>query len=303
VKPTGNTIEGRELHSAHTFHIPVLGTGFTIDTPRTSVVDYGTVFGVEVDDFGRTDVVVFNGIVDVAYSHSSVDAEYQVSKQRLYMGEAVRVDERGTLSRIVSLSSDRFAATRDETAAVRSRAPLISAVRDNIDRDDSWNFYEIVPEGMREDAKAYVDRLGHEWNGLDTNGMPAYLLGGDYVKTFNDDKNIRGNEVFVTLDRPAMLYVLFDDRQEPPKWLREGFVDTRDDIGVDETRHVFKDGMVYDAPGPEVGPGVSVERPHSIWKRAVRKPGVVRLGPTGSDDWNWNLNMYGIVAVPLAGSR
>ena len=66
---------------------------FTIDTPRTSVVDRGTIFGLEVDDFGRTDVVVFSGMVDLTYSSDLVNSSRaQLSKQRLYMGDAVRVD-------------------------------------------------------------------------------------------------------------------------------------------------------------------------------------------------------------------
>ena len=62
--------------------------------------------------------------------------------------------------------------------------------------------------------------------------MPAYLVGGDYVKTFNNDKFSK-IEVYVTLVRPAYLYVLFDKRGVPPKWLRDEFEFTGDDIGVD----------------------------------------------------------------------
>ncbi|MFH1923466.1 MAG: hypothetical protein ABIP48_26700 [Planctomycetota bacterium] len=50
MKPTGNTIEGRELRSAHTFHIPVLGTGFTIDTPlRVARYGIGSVISLADD--------------------------------------------------------------------------------------------------------------------------------------------------------------------------------------------------------------------------------------------------------------
>jgi hypothetical protein len=42
--------------------------------------------------------------------------------------------------------------------------------------------------------------------------MPAYLVGGDYVKTFNDDKNIGTIEVSVKLEQPANLYVLWCKR-------------------------------------------------------------------------------------------
>lgn len=292
-------MRGRVFRGRATVNVPSGAEGFTIDTPGTSVIDQGTMFGVEVDDIGRTDVFVFKGIVDMAYPRPAEADNGELNPQRLYMGEGVRVDERGTVSRIVWLNSDRFATYGDEPPAPPSRLPVISAVDDNITRADSdrWKFYEIVPEGMREDAKAFVDRLGHEWNGIDEQGMPPYLIGGDYVKTFNNDKYIRQIEVFVTLDRPANLYVLFDSRGTPPRWLRDEFEDTGDAIGVDEARHVFPDGAVFETDGPGVGSGVSVETLHTIWRRVVTEPGTIRLGPTGATDGNFN--MYGIVAVPL----
>ncbi len=158
--------------------------------------------------------------------------------------------------------------------------------------------YEIVPGGMREDAKAFVDRLHHEWNGVDTQGMPNYLIGGDYVKPFNNDKMMSNIEVRVTLDQPATLYLLWCNRVVPPDWMLENFENTGDEIGVDEGYHVFENGAVHDRDGPGVGPGVSVDSIHTVWRRVIPKPGTVRLGPTGATDLD-DLNMYGIVAVPL----
>ena len=60
-------------------------------------------------------------------------------------------------------------------------------------------YYEIVPGGMREDAVAFVDR-DYQWNGVDAKGIPSYLVGGDYVKTFNDDKVAQNLVITVTLD-------------------------------------------------------------------------------------------------------
>jgi len=87
--------------------------------------------------------------------------------------------------------------------------------------------------GMKEDAKAFVDRPEHEWNGLKTSGMPAYLMGGDYIRMFNNDKVTSEIEVFVSLAIPARLYVLFDDRVPAPPWLRENFRDTGNGLGLD----------------------------------------------------------------------
>lgn len=289
---------GRLIRGRATVNVAKGAEGFTINTPRTSVVDLGTIFGVEVDDIGRTDVFVFSGIVDVTYSSDAqAAANAELGKQRLHTGEAMRVDERGTLSRIVSLKSNHFADARGASPAPLSRKPVISSVRDNIQREDAWNFYEIVQEGFGEDAKAFVDRIPHEWNGIDAKGMPAYLLDGDYVKSFNDDKNISTIEVSVKLEQPANLYVLWCKRVPAPQWLRDDFEETGDEIGVDEGRHVFRDGTVHNRDGPGVGPGVSIDSIHTVWRRTVNKPSVVRLGPVIAPGWDFN--MYGIVAVPL----
>jgi hypothetical protein len=291
-------MRGRLIRGRATVNVAKGAEGFTINTPRTSVVDLGTVFGVEVDDIGRTDVVVFSGIVDVTYSsEAQATANAELGKLRLHTGEAMRVDERGTLSRIISLNSNRFADARAGTPAALSRKRVISSVRDNIEREDAWNFYEIVQEGFGEDAKAFVDRVHHEWNGINAQGMPAYLVGGDFVKSFNDDKNIGTIEVSVKLEQPANLYVLWCKRVPAPSWLREEFEETGDEIGVDEGRHVFRDGTVHNRDGPGVGAGVSVDSIHTIWRRTVNMPSVVRLGPVEAPGWDFN--MYGIVAVPL----
>ncbi len=102
-------MRGRLIRGRATVKVSPGAEGFTINTPRTSVIDLGTVFGVEVDDFGRTDIVVFKGMVDVAFSQTMDDsANPSLGSQRLYMGEAVRVDERGTLSRIISINGNDF---------------------------------------------------------------------------------------------------------------------------------------------------------------------------------------------------
>jgi hypothetical protein len=155
-----------------TAHVEKGAEGFTVETPRTTVVDLGTDFGIEVNDHGSTDVVVFNGAVDL---HSD-GVEGIESRQRLGAGEGVRVSGEGTASRIVSITDSQFSV--GNVVASLPRRPVIASVRDNIRRGESWHFYEVVHGGMREDAKAFVDR-NHEWNGADKQGIPSYLLGGD----------------------------------------------------------------------------------------------------------------------------
>jgi hypothetical protein len=280
-------MQARAVLGTLTAHVNHGAEGFTIDTPRTSVVDLGTDFGIDVSQHGSTDVVVFTGAVDLHYD----DTQGERSQQRLLAGEAVRVSGEGTASRIVSIMDSQFSV--DESDAAEARPPLISAVTDNMRRGESWCYYEIVRGGMREDVKAFVDRKNHEWNGIDPRGMPAYLVGGDYVKTFNEDKWNSEVTIRVTLERPAALYVLHDDRMPVPDWLREEFTDTGDDIGIDGG------GYTRDEVPRIVGTGAgtSIDDVFSIWRRDVPQAGMVQLGALvvgGQKN-----NMYGIVAVPL----
>jgi hypothetical protein len=211
------------------------------------------------------------------------------------MGEAVRLDAIGTTSRIVSINNSSYDSAFGGVTTP-ARPAVITAVADNITRDESLNFYEIVHGGMREDALAYVDRKAHEYNGLDKRGMPPYLVGADYVKMFNNDKVNWDIRIDVTLAVPAKLYILLDDRLEPPAWLREGFTYTGDKIGVD-IGPFFSKGQWHNITPPGVGPGESVEDTLSVWVREVEAPGVVHLG--ASEAPASGPNMYGIVAVPL----
>ncbi len=255
---------------------------------------------MEVGDAGDTDVVVFKGAVDLHFAAGD-QPDTQDPSKRLLSGEAMHIDRMGTQSRIVSIFSNRFFSNVQSSDTSNARGPLIDAVTDNIDRDSqTWNFYEIVPGGMREDASAFVDRVSHEWNGLDDAGMPEFLIGGDYIKTFNDDKISKEIDISVTIARPCNLYILFDDRLAPPDWLRDQFVDTGSDLGVDvgPFRNV-EDGTLKKDRLPGVGPGVLVDDVMSIWKAEFKHPQTVVLGPSGAVE-HAKVNMYGIVATELA---
>jgi hypothetical protein len=267
-------------------HVGKDAEGFTVETPRTTVVDLGTDFGVDVSRHGSTDVVVFNGAVDLhSEGINGLDA-----RQRLSAGEGVRVSGEGTASRIVSILDSQF--SMGEARRGRDRTPVISEVRDNVRRGESWKYYEIVHGGMREDAKAFVDRE-HEWNGVTASGMPSYLLGADYVKTFNDDKINREVEIRLTVARPAILYVLLDKRSPVPDWLRARFFNTGDEIGLDGGKY----SRFGERKSIAAGAGKSIDDVFSIWRLDVSRADTVILGaiqPGGETH-----NMYGIVAVPM----
>lgn len=274
--------------------------GFAIDTPIARVIDLGTEFGVSVDDRGGTDVAVFKGAVDV---EGRSDQQGPPPKaKRLTAGQAVSMDERGTTSRLVMVSTGRFPSGQGSSLEPPSNTthPIIERVADNFRRDGSFSFYEIIHNGMAEDAHAFVDRPDHEWNGSDQRGIPTYLMGGDYVRTFNDDKLNANLRIHLTISRPADIYILLDDRATPPEWLRKAYVLEVDKIGLDEGSGKYRDLGVDGAARwiqrpTGTGPGVSIDFPFSIWKRSVDRSGEVVLGPLGGSDWE--VNMYGIVAV------
>jgi hypothetical protein len=60
VQPTGGKLRRGELVA----RVPEAGHGFTIETPHGKVIDLGTEFGVVVDDFGVSQVSVFEGKVE-----------------------------------------------------------------------------------------------------------------------------------------------------------------------------------------------------------------------------------------------
>jgi len=281
-------------HGSLTARVDGSTMAFRVRTPTSEVVDLGTEFGITVPLSGETAVAVFDGRVDVR-SSADANGDTASSSRRLAAGEAIRIDWQGQFRRITTVTDDLFPVlpgTRTEPP----REPLILSVDDNLrDEDDSSKFYRIVPRGFGEDARAYVDRA-HEWNGVDASGMPEFLIGADYIMTFNDDKRVGDLEIVVTLAQPATVYVLMDDRAQAPDWLQESFTDTGLKIGMDE------DGSSYPQPRKDrpyktgIGPGVNVDFVFSIWERPVTQPGPVVLGSLLRSNQQ---SMYGIVVAPL----
>ena len=267
------------------------GKGFSVVTPRMTVIDLGTQFGVEVDNYGATDLVVFKGEVDVDYHDD------QVSTQRLTMGEAVHLDAAGTTSRIVSINHSTYASSPLQEP---SRPLVITQVRDNIhernvldselesnhEKDTTLSYYEIVHGGMGEDVFAYVDRPLYQYMGLTDEGMPSYLVGGDYVRMFNDDKTDLDFQIQVELAVPARLYVLLDKKVKPPKWLRRDFRNTGDCVGMDRgipREKVFHEGVYQESEiPPRALPRVQVNMVimYSVWVCDSVDAGAITLGAT-----------------------
>lgn len=249
--------------------VPSEAHGFAIQTSSIRVVDLGTKFGIEVDDQQNADVHVLAGVVE-AYP---AGRGYTVAPLRIEANRAVRFD---ALSR--RLGQVPFDRVRFQQIAARLAPPMITAVTAN-----SGAHYQVVPGGLQEDARAYTDRLYHQWNGIEQAGIPPELIGADYVMTANNDDMRANFELQLTLSGPSTVYVFLDDRAQPiPDWIVRDYTDTGWDIGLDvglEPQQTAK------------GPGESIDARFSVWKRHVAG-GTITLGATNRKD----VAHYGVAA-------
>lgn len=265
------------------------GRGFSIQTPRAKVVDLGTQFGLAISETGETEVVVFQGAVDLSYSPKTTAGD--TTSRRMLQGEAVLLKNSGEFERVVSVQRNSFMGAEELTGR-RLMEPVIADVQDNIRKAERVKSYQVVHGGLEDDALAFVDR-NHQWNGLDSTGLPPFLAGADYIMPFNDDKFVRGLEIKVSIVRPSTLYVFLDNNMAVPDWVKEGFSDTGVDIGLDCSRTEWhKDHSLG------VGAGRSVDFQFSVWKREIKEPGTYTLGGLQAPkDRTQGFNMYGIAAV------
>jgi ferric-dicitrate binding protein FerR (iron transport regulator) len=274
----------RVTHGRVTADVGEQGKGFAIDTAQAKIVDLGTRFGVAVGGDGHTDVVVFQGEVEL-FDRAARPAAAPLA--RLTEGQAVRVDDHRQVSRIVSVTAE--AGTGGWSTGAAGPGAVIAAVRDNLRDPADRFFYRIVPGGLREDAPAFVSKR-HEWNGLDAAGLPDELRGADLVQTFAGDRYAADLEIAVTVARAATLYVLADSSTPPPAWLEREFADTGLRIGL-ENAPLLSSGRAVG-----VGPGAGNMAPFAVWRREVAAGGTVTLGPPRENpdlELQW---MYGIAA-------
>jgi len=273
--------------------------GFEIESPDANVVDLGTMFGLSITDGASTDVIVYEGSVDL-----SVRVSTENQGHRLTAGEALHIDRNGDIGRITAVQNPLFLPPPDLLGRSHHVSKLIGSVSDSLLSGETSKYYRVIARGFEEDCRAFVDRL-HEWNGLDSQGIPRFLLGGDYVMTFNDDK-LRRVQIALELKQPATVYVLMDDRVSTPGWLTTDFVDTGWDIALDA--HIITNNPSRFRPSQlsaEVGPGRSVDSVFSVWQRDVPVATVVEMGSLRSrdlkdvDPYSVQQSMYGVVVKPL----
>jgi hypothetical protein len=287
-----------------TANVPTGSIGFTITSALVNVVDQGTEFGMSVDS-GRTDVVVFNGKVDVQSKAGNGG-----DQTRLTQGDCIQIDQRGAISRLADVRRD--VEGRWWTDDRGPDGHVIARVSDNIhsgDRGKTFACYQTTFEGLHEDALAYSDNPYHNWNGLTADGLPVFLRDADYIRTFNDYRYLEYFEMKVELARPANLYVFFDDRVQPPEWLKANFEDTGVKIGLDEgpwLNQVDEKYRKLDVNTTAVGGGNSIDNIFSVWRRRCVDGGTVTLGDLGARGGDQigfggkgGRAMYGVAATPL----
>lgn len=268
-----------------TADVPRWARGFTIETPDVEVVDLGTRFGVSTSDAGKTDVVVFEGLVDL----KSLSTNKRSFKRRLTQGEAARIDRKGEIERIFQVHGESVG-NNWSTAHLPNQQAIITAVWDNFNSTKSVSYYQIVTGGFGEDAPAYVDHP-HQWNAATKDGLPEFLRGADYVRTINDFRYHIEQVIHVEIARDSTLYVLFDNRTPAPGWLKEQFVNTTQQVGLDEDAWLGNPTFSVD-----VGPGVSIDNVFTVWSRPCSAGDVMTLGSMGAG--GEARAMYGIVAIP-----
>jgi ferric-dicitrate binding protein FerR (iron transport regulator) len=273
------------------------GRGFTIDTPKARIVDLGTEFGVNISPQGDTQVVVFQGSVDLMRPGGAANSSSSADNwtRRLEQGEAMMLSKAGEAQRLVAVQrSDFFPSSVADHYGHDVGGPVILDVQDNMRDGEGAKCYQIVHNGLNEDAPCFVDR-SHEWNGVDEKGLPNFLLGADYVMPFNSDKFIGDLQVDVRVSRPATCYVFFDDNMSPPEWLRKNFKRTTFHVGMDSAPTMWHKDHVL-----ATGAGKSIDFTFSVWSRDIPQRGIVTLGgvdPPEAGARSRGFNMYGIAVV------
>ncbi len=98
--PSTFTLDSKNRMSLYsgwmTAKVPPSAKGFTVKAPGSSVVDYGTEFGLLAGADQRAEVHVFDGRIEYRYGSS---ARHQSGRQSLVQGQAATLDEEGRLGR------------------------------------------------------------------------------------------------------------------------------------------------------------------------------------------------------------
>jgi len=266
----------------------VNGKGFSIETSNAHVLDLGTKFGVAVTPDSATDVVVYEGSVEVTPPFT----RGQPSRDKLTLGEGegVRLGASRPSRRLPFVPLGKDGHFPDAAHS----ADLIGDITDNIIAGETHRFYGLIRGGMGDGARVYTTGHYRLWNALPGGKFPQELVGADAICTFSPDRNESGLEITLTLQRPCNLYVLADAIAPVPDWLKRDFMDTG--LRVRSGPWVPR-GKTPESIAPDALEKMHVV--HTVWKKAVATPGPVVLGSPRTQEKGRAPVMYGIAVKEL----
>lgn len=260
--------------------------GFVIDTAEARVIDLGTRFGVTTNGTVGTEVAVFEGKVEVYDPDGKTDATSK-PMATLTEGEAINID---LTKKPKPLKMIRLG---DDARSIRSGAgsDIVRAVTDNLEDPDSRRFYGLLPGGMGEGSQVYTTRSYRTWHAMPGEPFPVELVGSDVIRTVSSYRLDQFIEITLQVDKPCDLFVMADARAPTPDWLKRDFTDTG-------TQLQSGPWVTGDAPSKFTEAGHAFV-PHTVWKRQITAPGLVKLGPSQTAARGSKPVMYGIAVKPI----
>lgn len=145
--------------------VPVAGHGFTIETPQGKVIDLGTEFGVVVDDFGVSQVSVFEGKVKTLAAGATRDSHNPVE---LTSGKAIQWTDKAIVP--IDFQARRYQLQKSNHPVSNAARSATAVVDDDFRNGKSpemsnWNSIGSVAGGS-----------GLRLGTTDSNGQRPYLL-------------------------------------------------------------------------------------------------------------------------------
>jgi hypothetical protein len=162
---------------------------FTVHTPKASVHDLGTEFGVEVREAGTADVHVFDGLVEltnVVVSNEAPAASRAAPAMRLAAGDSAQVDEAGRI-KAAPVSGQAFVRSLPRPAAAdlakKVSIPWNDATAEIMYRDafrGSGPLDGTSPASRGGVGTAAWRAIGPDWGSLDASGeRPGLQVAGE----------------------------------------------------------------------------------------------------------------------------
>jgi ferric-dicitrate binding protein FerR (iron transport regulator) len=263
--------------------------GFVVETAETRVVDLGTRFSVAAGTSAGTDVVVFEGKVEVSDPATRLNSSS--AKITLRGGDAIRVDPERQTKRLpmVPLGADA------QTLKGGAQSDIVSGVHDNVSEQGYHRYYGLVRGAMGEGARVYTTGHDRTWHPMPGTSFPAELQGADGICTFDTDRYEKALQITLQITRPCYLYVMTDARQPAPDWLKAEFSDTgyrlRSGPWIprgakpDQLAGLYKDENSYFT--------------HIVWRKHVTQAGAITLGSPQSEEQKGSPIMYSLAVKAL----